>query len=473
MILIPYRAKNPPERFPWITLALIVTNILIYACTSRYFLAVRESALEQFAFSHETLNPWRIFTATFLHADPMHLIGNLLFLWIFGSSVEGRLGPAKFLGLYFFAGFAGALTQDLIVGRGSPALWNLGASGAIMGLAGAYLYLFPYASICVVFILPILVFFRVRVMEWQARWVVLWFLGFDVLYGALFQGRDGVAHFWHLGGAVAGFMLVLALRAPRDEEEFSEAQRMRADSGGDYQSLALHELTALLEGKTNTENVPLILAYCWKAQRLPEGDGHRLCLEVLQQKERLLVAQADPLSLATIALAIPASVGQMSSMFLLRLGSRLEAEQNDGLAMRAYRQLITQEPEGRDTEMALSRLARLTLRGSGGSGEAAAIYQEQLRRFPQGALALDARTALGRIPAPTVVYSAGQEAGAAAATLPVQSVAALSPPIVGIGTDTLPETAVPVYRAHPVNSASGISLRPIGEDTAEKIATAP
>lgn len=467
MILIPYRAKNPPERFPWVTIALIVANILIYACTTRYFLGVRESALEQLAFSHQTLNPLRILTAMFLHADPMHLIGNMLFLWIFGSSVEGRLGHAKFLGVYALAGFAGALAQDIIVGRGHPAVWNLGASGAIMGVAGAYLYLFPFAAICVVFILPIIAFFRVQVMEWQARWVVLWFLGFDVLYGLLFQGGDGVGHMCHLGGAAAGFVGVLLLRAPRDEEDFSEAQRMRADSGGDYHMLALHELGALMEGRTNADNISLILTYCWKAQRRPEGDGHTLCFQALKAKERLLADQADPAALATIVLAIPPTVGRMSGMFLLRLGTRLEAEKNADLAMRVYRHLIAQDPTGRDTETALSRLARLTEQMEGGHEQAAAIYKEQLRLFPSGTLALDAQSALGRlkVSSSSLVFSAGQQDGVSAATTSTPAAAAPVASILSAPAPpdaATPENGLPAYRPHYVNSTSGISLSPLG-----------
>ena len=465
MILIPYRAKNPPERFPWVTLALIVTNTLIYACTSRHFLEVRESALDQLAFSHLTINPLRILTAMFLHGDPMHLIGNMLFLWIFGASVEGRLGHAKFLGLYLVAGFVGALMQDILIGRLHPAIWNLGASGAIMGIAGAYLYLFPFAAICVVFILPIIAFFRIRVMDWQARWVVLYFLGFDILYGLLFQGGDGVGHFCHLGGAAAGFLGVLLLRAPRDQEDFSEAQRLRAESGGDYHTLALHELEALMEGETNAGNVPLVMAYCWKSQRRPDGDGQSLCLRVLREKERLLADQAEPMALATMVLAIPLHIGKMSEMFLLRLGSRLEGERNTDVAMRVYRQLITQDPGGRDNEIAMSRLARLLERTEGGKAEAAALYREQLRLFPTGSLSLEAQSALGRMatPSPSLVFSAGQQTDSA--TAPTAS-PLRTPAVVTDAAES--ETAPPAYRPHYVNSTSGLSLSPLGGTEAVK-----
>ncbi|MES2461388.1 MAG: hypothetical protein V4671_12465, partial [Armatimonadota bacterium] len=129
---------------------------------------------------------------------------------------------------------------------------------------------------------------------------------------------------------------------------------------------------------------------------------------------------------------------------------------------------------GRDTEMALSRLARLTERIAGNGEQAAAIYEEQLRLFPNGSLALDARSALGRLGTPTLVFSAGQQNGvsapavvtaAATEAVPIPQVSALLSPAGGAvvpGLDTEPTS--PPYRAHYVNSTSGLSLSPLGGD---------
>jgi membrane associated rhomboid family serine protease len=79
-MIIPIRAKNPPERFPYITLALIALNTLIYAFTSKHFLVVRSSAVATLAVSHATLSPGRLLTSMFLHGSWDHILGNMLFL---------------------------------------------------------------------------------------------------------------------------------------------------------------------------------------------------------------------------------------------------------------------------------------------------------------------------------------------------------------------------------------------------------
>ena len=96
-MIIPFRTKNPPEHFPYVTLILIVVNVLIYFLTSlgNYCLRIDDTVIEQFAVTHNTLNLWRLTTAMFLHANLEHIIGNMLFLWIFGAAVEGRLRPAN------------------------------------------------------------------------------------------------------------------------------------------------------------------------------------------------------------------------------------------------------------------------------------------------------------------------------------------------------------------------------------------
>jgi hypothetical protein len=88
-MFLPYRAKNPPERFPYVTLGLIAANTLIYAATSEYFLFVRRGVVQDFAVSHEHFTLARLFSAMFLHGDPLHLIGNMLFLWLFRVERRG------------------------------------------------------------------------------------------------------------------------------------------------------------------------------------------------------------------------------------------------------------------------------------------------------------------------------------------------------------------------------------------------
>lgn len=379
-LFLPYRTKNPPERFPVCTVGLILANLFIYALTSRYFLAIRWSVVEAWAVSHDTLSVPRLLSSLFLHASLSHLAGNLLFLWIFGPAVEGRLRPLRFLTVYLLAGVTGNLLQDAIVGVIQPSGFTLGASGAIQGLAGAYLYMFPFVTTRVLWF--VLMGFRARggIAEWHAQWVIGLFTLLDVINGFLFLGSGGVAHFAHLGGLGLGFGGMMLLRAKRDSEDFSEAQAMRSDLRGDYRILAYHELEALMDHPA--DNVPLILAFCHKAATRYNNDRHPECLAALRQHGRLLIEKGDVDLLAQIVLRVPVGVGAMPPAFYLRLGSRLESLGSYENAALVYRRLYDLEPKTADTEMALFRWGRLLEQTAPDKAQAAAVYGELLRLFP-------------------------------------------------------------------------------------------
>lgn len=446
-MLLPYRAKNPPERFPWFTIGLIVINVLVYALTTESFLRVQESVLDQFAISHRHFTLLRLLTHMFLHADPFHLIGNMLFLWIFGSAVEGRLGPAKFLGLYFLSGAGGSFLHDYVVGTLHQKQWGIGASGAIMGLAGAYLYMFPFATICVVWGYSL----RWQLAEWHAQWVILYFLVYDLLYGMLL-GADGVAHFAHLGGAAAGFALPLLLRERRDSEDASAAQAIRADSGGNYLVLGLHELESLMEA--NPGNVQIIMAFCKKAATRVDGTGYKMCLDCLIANQNVLLEQADPGILATLVLGLPESVGTVPPAFLLRLGGKVESVGMHEWAMRCYKKVYLLDPSGRDTEMALARLARLTEQTDPEKGNAAAVWAELLRLFPNGPQSSNAEIAIRRLGKPTIVFSAGIATGAEAPAPVPEGLAVVTAPPTVFGVRT------PVAAAAVTSPAAGEGADP-------------
>ncbi len=111
-MFLPFRAKNPPESVPYATYALIGINVLVYLFTadySRYGLSVTQWAIDNLAISDEKFSIWRIFTSMFLHENIEHIAGNMLFLWIFGASVEGRLKAAKYVTIYLLSGVIGDL----------------------------------------------------------------------------------------------------------------------------------------------------------------------------------------------------------------------------------------------------------------------------------------------------------------------------------------------------------------------------
>jgi len=152
--------------------------------------------------------PWMtIFTSMFLHAGWLHLIGNMVFLWIFGHSLEGVLGHARYLLLYLASGVAAAMCQAFA--DPTSIVPMLGASGAIAGVLGAYLLVYPYANVHVL----VLIIIIVRIVTVPA-WIMLglWF-GAQLVSGLLTKtGAGGVAFWAHVGGFITGLVLLVLLR---------------------------------------------------------------------------------------------------------------------------------------------------------------------------------------------------------------------------------------------------------------------
>jgi membrane associated rhomboid family serine protease len=155
-----------------------------------------------------TLPPYEtVLTSMFLHGGWAHLIGNMLYLWIFGKAVESALGSVRFTLLYLLSGVAAALTQGLMDPTAQTPM--IGASGAIAGILGAYLLLFPRGNVVVFFWL--LIFIRLITVP-AVVMLGLWFL--MQLLSATSSNEPGVAFWAHVGGFLAGMALVLLLRPP-------------------------------------------------------------------------------------------------------------------------------------------------------------------------------------------------------------------------------------------------------------------
>lgn len=404
----PFRAKNPPETFPWVTLSLIAINILIYVCTTSYLLEIREGVVNDWALAHNNFSVVRVFSAMFLHANIFHIFGNMWFLWLFGAGVEGRLGHLKYLLLYLAAGVAGNVLHDAAAGVLRPDMPVLGASGAVMGVMGACLYLFPFAQISILYVVGWGLRYRGGVVNWHSQWVILFFVVQDLFNAVITRSygvSGGVANFAHLGGAALGFLVPMLARIKRDSEDFSEVQAMRADIGKNLMALSLPELQTLMDGAP--DEVRVVMAFCRKAAAHYSGSGHGMCFTAIQNHKDLLFTEANPEQLAALLFGLPESCGTLPAAYEIRLATRLEQAGAYEMAIRMYRRVIAADPEGRDTEMALARLARLTEQTNPDKGHAAAIYAEQLRLFPHGPQAPYAENALRRLGPPTIVFSAG------------------------------------------------------------------
>lgn len=162
----------------------------------------------------DPINLYTPLTSMFLHGSWGHLIGNGLFLWVFGRGVEDSLGRLRFLAFYLICGLAAAATQ--VVVNPDSAVPMVGASGAISGVLGGFLLLYPWARVRILFV----IFIFIRIISLPAAFVLLWWIGLQVLTGLpqLTTMRpeisSGVAVFAHIGGFAAGALLVRLFSRP-------------------------------------------------------------------------------------------------------------------------------------------------------------------------------------------------------------------------------------------------------------------
>jgi membrane associated rhomboid family serine protease len=198
--MIPLRDINPTRRFAFITYMLIAINIAV-------FLLVDVNNTSYALIPNEISNGRRLETlisAMFLHANLIHLGGNMLFLWIFGNNVEDRLGHVLYLFFYLLAGIAGSLLQVLI--DPTSTIPNVGASGAISGVLGAYLLWFPGARVVALVFLGIFItLLRLPAWIFIGYWAGLQILlGLAGLAASAGGQSGGVAYFAHIGGFLTG-----------------------------------------------------------------------------------------------------------------------------------------------------------------------------------------------------------------------------------------------------------------------------
>ncbi len=207
--MFPLRDHNPSNRTPFVTWALIIANVLVFFT---YYPAMAGAERQLMAFYADwALVPAEVltgrdthtlFTSMFLHGGWMHLLGNMLFLWIFGDNMEDLLGHLRFAAFYIASGLAAAAGQ-ILAGPGST-IPMVGASGAIAGVMGGYLLFFPRARIDVLVIIVVLV----RVFAIPA-WLMLglWF-GLQLVNGLSMDAAGGGVAYWaHAGGFAAGWRL--------------------------------------------------------------------------------------------------------------------------------------------------------------------------------------------------------------------------------------------------------------------------
>jgi membrane associated rhomboid family serine protease len=253
--MIPLKDNIPADRFPFVTVGLIIANFIVYILAIRHggsFIngpdlqeVVKYGAIPKVLTHCLTKNEvttvvngrysiacttsggtptWQtIFTAMFMHANILHIAGNMLFLWIFGNNVEDSMGPIKYIAFYILGGIA-AFALQVAVSPNSTAP-TLGASGAIAAVLGGYILIYPRARVLSLVI--IIFFFTVIEVPawvflgiWFAQQAVFGAVGFTNPTGA---SSGGVAYFAHVGGFLFG-LLVIRLLATRRKRPVPESK---------------------------------------------------------------------------------------------------------------------------------------------------------------------------------------------------------------------------------------------------------
>lgn len=211
--MIPIGDDNSARRLtPVVTYVLIALNALVFFLE----LSAGDAFIQRWAFvpSRFLDNPLAdfptLFTSMFMHAGWVHLLGNMLYLWIFGDNVEDRLGHATFTVFYLLCGL-GATFAQLAVSTGSN-IPNLGASGAIAGVLGAYLLMFPRGSVNV---LLGRIVTRMSALIVIGFWFLLQVFSGIGAFSASSQNEGGVAYMAHIGGFIAGVILTFLLGGTR------------------------------------------------------------------------------------------------------------------------------------------------------------------------------------------------------------------------------------------------------------------
>ncbi len=224
--MLPLRDFIPTRRFPVLTVGIIVVNIIAFAYE---LLAEASGTLDQTFYTmgvvpFEVTNNFgpavalSFITSMFLHGGFMHIAGNMLYLWIFGNNVEDSMGRGRFLVFYLMTGSVASIAQ--VLARPDSPLPTIGASGAIAGVLGAYIVLFPNARVqTLIFLGYFARMAQLPALSVLGFWFVLQLFNGLLAFGMMQMG--GVAWFAHVGGFVAGLLLVRLFAVGR-RQSYSE-----------------------------------------------------------------------------------------------------------------------------------------------------------------------------------------------------------------------------------------------------------
>ena len=211
--MIPLRDVIPSRTTPGVTITIIVLNVLVFLFQSSLTERSANVFVYTFALIPAQFSIANIFTSMFVHSGFTHIAGNMLFLWIFGDNVEDRVGHGRFILFYLLCGFAAAVCQSALYSGSMVPM--VGASGAIAGVMGAYIVLYPHSRILMLFPFPFFLF-ELPAGFFLGFWFLMQFLSGVGALSQIGAGdmSGGVAFWAHVAGFVVGFVLIRVMKRP-------------------------------------------------------------------------------------------------------------------------------------------------------------------------------------------------------------------------------------------------------------------
>jgi len=402
MLLVPFRTDRPRLRPAYLTAILIAVNVLAYLAWAIQGWCIPASAssgsypeaIASFGLWGTHLKPLAFVTHLFIHTDPLHLAGNMLFLWIFGSLIEDAIRPWGLAALYLGGGIVAAWVHlSLSTALGYDANVPLvGASGSIAAIMGLFMVRF----------------FRTRVelfcwFGWLRRrlwvrsaWALLYWIGLETAGGlmdAFSDGGDGISHWAHLGGFAAGAAIapLLGSLAAARSEYVTDDPVANLEAVGQAERIA--EAEKALKASPNDVRLLYWLAQAYRrsGQDRKATAAYRHCLKCHAERGRLKRAAEIYLELVKTG-----ESAELSPVLLFQIAELLEPD-HAAEAAQIYRTLATRYPTRCEAQQSLQRLGILCTERLDRPDEARHCFNELIRRYPDSAQAIDARRAMQNV----------------------------------------------------------------------------
>ncbi len=354
-MLIPIGTDRRRHGFAWATIILIAANFYVF------FVLQHEPGASNFPLVWSRFQWWMPVTYLFAHGGISHLLGNMLFLWVFGPHAEDALGRGRFILLYFSAGFASAalhVLASMLLYPSDLAVGLVGASGAIMGVVALFVLRFHGVRVrfFIWFILPYV--FSVR-----ALWVGIAYLVVDLggaLMGVAGWGVGDVAHWAHVGGFLAGAIWAWALRLPEEgthEIRHTEARKLVA--AGAWRSAA-KLLEERIDARPGDAELHGEAAACY--EQIHDGREHAISHWNEHLRLLLLARRYDEAIQGFRELTERYRPRDFDPALLIRIGAAAEARSADDLALAAWMAVAQAHPDSAQAPTAALRAARLLQR---------------------------------------------------------------------------------------------------------------